>query len=358
MLGFHVERLLAEMNRLLALLFHQGVLDEQFLQLQLLQDESSPNFVSEVVNIYFHESEKLLKNLRGLLADRELSDYKRMGVHLNQLMGSSSSIGAKKVWNVCVAFRAASDQTNWPGCLRALELLEYEYCYLKNKLHELFHIEQQRSLASSIRYPEPHHQQRPHDPTHGYSANNQHLEGITRSSEKRRIQLDAEIGSHGNDQLEDFDYNDPRCNPFLRPAAARTLSHTTAHQPASCVCLTHFFTASASQLVSSSSWLLLQLLQGSLLLLTSFFVLVIELIFWSSICICASFAAAGLVLFFLLLSCVEALLPAGLLNFKLQQRLNNNRTKTLQNDTVPTYLNDAAAPISRQQLSQAKATKS
>ncbi|KAL7191447.1 hypothetical protein ACSBR2_023514 [Camellia fascicularis] len=43
------------------------VLDEQFLQLQQLQDESSPNFVSEVVNIYFHESEKLLRNLRGLL---------------------------------------------------------------------------------------------------------------------------------------------------------------------------------------------------------------------------------------------------------------------------------------------------
>lgn len=45
----------------------QGVLDEQFLQLQQLQDESSPNFVLEVVNIYFQESERLLKNLRALL---------------------------------------------------------------------------------------------------------------------------------------------------------------------------------------------------------------------------------------------------------------------------------------------------
>ncbi|KAK4395334.1 histidine-containing phosphotransfer protein 6 [Sesamum angolense] len=67
MLGLSVDRLRADMNRLLALLFHQGVLDEQFLQLQQLQDESSPNFVSEVVNIYFHESEKLLRNLRALL---------------------------------------------------------------------------------------------------------------------------------------------------------------------------------------------------------------------------------------------------------------------------------------------------
>ncbi|KZV56710.1 protein LONGIFOLIA 1 [Dorcoceras hygrometricum] len=46
---------------------------------------------------------------------------------------------------------------------------------------------------------------------------------------------------NGKDPLEDFDYNDPRCNPLLGPAATRTPSNTTAHQPASCVCLTHFF---------------------------------------------------------------------------------------------------------------------
>ncbi|KAK8979259.1 hypothetical protein V6N11_000411 [Hibiscus sabdariffa] len=66
-----------------------GIFDEQFLQLQQLQDESSPNFVSEVVNIYFHESEKLLRSLRSLLMDREFSDYNKMGIHLNQFMGSS-----------------------------------------------------------------------------------------------------------------------------------------------------------------------------------------------------------------------------------------------------------------------------
>ncbi|KAI9397401.1 hypothetical protein POPTR_003G032400v4 [Populus trichocarpa] len=156
MLGWGVDRLRADMNRLLAMLFHQGVLDEQFLQLQQLEDESSPNFVSEVVNIYFHESEKLLRNLRGLLMDREFSDYKKMGTHLNQLIGSSSSIGAKRVRNVCVSFRAASEQNSRAGCLRALELLEHEYCYLKNKLHELFHMDQLRVLAAGVTYPPQH----------------------------------------------------------------------------------------------------------------------------------------------------------------------------------------------------------
>ncbi|KAF8400623.1 hypothetical protein HHK36_013922 [Tetracentron sinense] len=153
MLGLDAERLRSDMNRLLAFLFHQGVLDEQFLQLQQLQDETSPNFVYEVVNIYFHESEKLLRNLRGLLSDREFLDHKKMGIHLNQFMGSSSSIGAKRVRNVCVVFRAASEQTNRAGCLRALELLEHEYWYLKNKLHEFLQIEQQRVMAAGVRYP-------------------------------------------------------------------------------------------------------------------------------------------------------------------------------------------------------------
>ncbi|KAI3763293.1 hypothetical protein L1987_53747 [Smallanthus sonchifolius] len=159
LLGFGAVRLRTDMNRLLSLLFHQGVLDEQFLQLQQLQDQTSPNFVSEVVTIYFHESEKQLRNLRNILLDREMWDYVKLGIHLNQLMGSSSSIGAKRVRNICAAFRTAVEQNNRSACMRALEVLEHEYCYLKNKLHELFQIEQQRVLGDAVRYPGVVHQQ-------------------------------------------------------------------------------------------------------------------------------------------------------------------------------------------------------
>ncbi|KAK9066073.1 hypothetical protein SSX86_015475 [Deinandra increscens subsp. villosa] len=159
MTSFGAVRLRTDMNRLLSLLFHQGVLDEQFLQLQQLQDQTSPNFVSEVVTIYFHESEKQLRNLRNLLLDREMWDYVKLGIHLNQLMGSSSSIGAKRVRNICAAFRNAVEQNNRSACMRALEVLEHEYCYLKNKLHELFQIEQQRVLGDAVRYPGVMHQQ-------------------------------------------------------------------------------------------------------------------------------------------------------------------------------------------------------
>ncbi|CAN8240604.1 unnamed protein product [Cochlearia groenlandica] len=153
MLGLGVDRLQADINRLLTSLFHQGVLDEHFLQLQQLQDDTCPNFVYDVIHIYFDESDKLLSNLKLLLMDKEFSDYKKIGMHLNQLVGSSSSIGALRLRNVCLSFRSASELNNHTGCLRGLEIVEHEYHYLKNMMHELFLLEQQRLLGAGVRYP-------------------------------------------------------------------------------------------------------------------------------------------------------------------------------------------------------------
>lgn len=41
----------------------QGILDDQFTQLQQLQDESNPEFVGEVIGLFFEDSVKLLSDL-------------------------------------------------------------------------------------------------------------------------------------------------------------------------------------------------------------------------------------------------------------------------------------------------------
>uniref|UniRef100_A0A453FF62 Histidine-containing phosphotransfer protein n=1 Tax=Aegilops tauschii subsp. strangulata TaxID=200361 RepID=A0A453FF62_AEGTS len=46
-----------------------GHLDEQFRQVEDLQDEASPNFVEEVVVVFFKDSGRLISNLEQALGE-------------------------------------------------------------------------------------------------------------------------------------------------------------------------------------------------------------------------------------------------------------------------------------------------
>ncbi|KAM0062716.1 putative signal transduction histidine kinase, phosphotransfer (Hpt) domain, HPT domain superfamily [Helianthus debilis subsp. tardiflorus] len=123
-------------------LYREGYLDDQFTQLLKLQDESNPDFVVEVVSLFFEDSEKLLNSLATAL-QQESIDYKQVDAHVHQFKGSSSSIGAQRVKNVCVVFRNYCDEKNLDGCLVCLEQAKNEYLLVRNKLEALFNLEQQ-----------------------------------------------------------------------------------------------------------------------------------------------------------------------------------------------------------------------
>ncbi|XP_044498152.1 histidine-containing phosphotransfer protein 1 [Mangifera indica] len=123
-------------------LFMEGVLDGQFLQLQQLQDESNPDFVVEVVSLFFEDSERLLNDLTRAL-DQPNVDFKMVDSHVHQWKGSSSSIGACRVKNGCIAFRNFCEEQNTEACLRCLQQVKQEYYLVKNKLENLFRMEQQ-----------------------------------------------------------------------------------------------------------------------------------------------------------------------------------------------------------------------
>ncbi|KAK5786379.1 hypothetical protein PVK06_041015 [Gossypium arboreum] len=120
-------------------LYHEGFLDEQFTQLQELQDENNPDFVVEVVSLFFEDSERLLNELARALEQQSI-DYKRIDAHVHQLKGSSSSIGAQRVQKVCIAFRNYCEEQNVEGCLKCLQQVRHEYSLVKTKLESLFQV--------------------------------------------------------------------------------------------------------------------------------------------------------------------------------------------------------------------------
>ncbi|XP_028126924.1 histidine-containing phosphotransfer protein 1-like [Camellia sinensis] len=126
---------------LVFLVCEKGFLDDQFTQLQKLQDDSNPEFVVEVVSLFFEDSQRLLNNLASAL-QQQIVDYKQVDAHVHQFKGSSSSIGAQRVKNVCVGFRNCCEEKNLDGCVRFLQLLEHEYTLVKSKLETLFGLEQ------------------------------------------------------------------------------------------------------------------------------------------------------------------------------------------------------------------------
>ncbi|CAN1234033.1 Histidine-containing phosphotransfer protein 3 [Linum perenne] len=100
-------------------LLRDGFVDDQFSQLQKLQDESSPEFVMEVVSLFFEDCQKLVNNMARAL------------------------VGAARIKNLCVTFRTCCDSQNRDGCVICLQEVNREYALLKNKLQHLFRLEQQ-----------------------------------------------------------------------------------------------------------------------------------------------------------------------------------------------------------------------
>ncbi|KAK7284311.1 hypothetical protein RJT34_19056 [Clitoria ternatea] len=129
-------------------LFEEGFLDDQFNQLQQLQDESNPEFVVEVVTLFFEDAERLLNELAKALGQENI-DFKRVDALVHQLKGSSSSIGAQRVQKVCIAFRNNCEEKNVEGCLKSLQEIKHEYSLVKSKFENLFKMEQQLFAAGA-----------------------------------------------------------------------------------------------------------------------------------------------------------------------------------------------------------------
>nr|PNR59838.1 hypothetical protein PHYPA_002630 [Physcomitrium patens]BCP96815.1 histidine-containing phosphotransfer 1 [Physcomitrium patens] len=139
---YSVDELLAQHQDLVDSLLAEGILDDQFTQLQMLQDESNPGFVEEVVTLFFDDSEKLLNNLTDSLKTDPI-DYKTVDGHVHQFKGSSSSIGAQRVKELCIKFRICCENGDKQGCLGHLVKVKEEFNTVRTKLGKILELENQ-----------------------------------------------------------------------------------------------------------------------------------------------------------------------------------------------------------------------
>ncbi|KAM5579179.1 histidine-containing phosphotransfer protein 4 [Rosa sericea] len=133
-------------------LFTQGYLDEQFVQLEELQDDTNPNFVEEIATLYYRDSCRSLQTIEQAL-EKTPHDFYKLDNHMHQFKGSSSSIGAKKVKAECQQFREYCRAGNGEGCMRTFQLLKKEHATLKKKLEAYFQMARQAGPIETASRP-------------------------------------------------------------------------------------------------------------------------------------------------------------------------------------------------------------
>ncbi|XP_044343349.1 pseudo histidine-containing phosphotransfer protein 1-like isoform X3 [Triticum urartu] len=130
----------------------KGYLDEQFCQVEDLQDEASPNFAEEVVSLFFKDSARLVTNIEQAM-EKYPKDFNRWDAHMQQLRGSCFSIGASKMNNECTSFRNSCGEENAEGCRRTFQKVKREHAILRQKLESYFQLLRQAGPARAATRP-------------------------------------------------------------------------------------------------------------------------------------------------------------------------------------------------------------
>lgn len=137
----------AQLDSLVNSMMQEGMLDDQFQQLQMLQDASNPGFVVEVITLFCEDEERMLNELTQLL-EQPAVDFRKIDSHVHQMKGSSASIGANRIKLACVEFRRFCEENNKEGCQHALQLIKNEYYLLHRKFEAIMELEKRIAYES------------------------------------------------------------------------------------------------------------------------------------------------------------------------------------------------------------------
>ncbi|KAK9175618.1 hypothetical protein WN944_027625 [Citrus x changshan-huyou] len=97
-----------ELNNFVRSLREQGILDHNFDTLSRIQNDQSPLFVTEVINLFTRDAENAITQAHDSLQEPSV-DYDKLIAAVHQLRGASSSIGGCRVALACRELRSAID---------------------------------------------------------------------------------------------------------------------------------------------------------------------------------------------------------------------------------------------------------
>jgi histidine-containing phosphotransfer protein len=115
----HSAALKQQMDAALGQALAEGVLDDQFQQLLSLQDDSNADFVAEVTSLFFEDSTGKLDKMQGIVSSSALN-FNDLDALVHQFKGSSASLGAHTIAQLCVRMREACQARNQPACQELL----------------------------------------------------------------------------------------------------------------------------------------------------------------------------------------------------------------------------------------------
>eukprot|EP00803_Ostreobium_quekettii_P000460 evm.model.scf_1468.2 EVM.evm.TU.scf_1468.2 scf_1468:33971-36845(-) len=121
----------------------EGIVDKQFEQLVSLQDDGNPHFVAEVVEMFLKRSAAVLQDVEQRLGSGN-PDFGEADKMVHQYKGSSATVGAHLIANICAALREGCEQQDHSLCLNLLAQLKAQVSIFSSRMEPFLKLDGQR----------------------------------------------------------------------------------------------------------------------------------------------------------------------------------------------------------------------
>ncbi|RZB80310.1 histidine-containing phosphotransfer protein 1-like [Glycine soja] len=118
----------------------EGVVNQQFLQLQVLRQPFRCDIILRLVTTYCNSCKDLFSSL-SLQLDQERVNYERLNDLALDFYARTSSIGAEGVRRACASLIEACERKDKNGCSLALYWTKNRFSYLRGRFETLVKME-------------------------------------------------------------------------------------------------------------------------------------------------------------------------------------------------------------------------